>query len=267
MSHPLVARLQDKDPNERIAACRAIATDPSSVLLLEDLARVLGDPVKAVARAASDVLAELGASANEVFPILRDALLSDHVECRFRAAFTIARLEPPTPRLLPALVDALSHSDGDVRWAAARLIVDAGRLHHDVLPLLLGLARASEHAAVRRMATFCLRELAPDRPEAAREFLAASYDDDLHVRRAALTAIPALIAPPPEIGARLVEVLTTDKDLSSRRLAALALGELGVREPTALPDAARDALRRVGAREEDAELRRCAAHALERLPH
>ena len=79
------------------------------------------------------------------------------------------------------MVEALHNTDGDVRWAAARVIVETGRSHAEVLPLLVGLVRGGESPVLRRMATFALRELAPDRPEAAQVLLEASRDADLHV--------------------------------------------------------------------------------------
>jgi len=85
---------------------------------------------------------------------------------------------------------------------------------------------------VRRMATFCLRELAPDQPAAAQALLEASRDADTQLRRAALTAMAGLLDPPAAVIARLAEGLD-DADAVSAGLAALALGE--IREVGALP--------------------------------
>jgi hypothetical protein len=115
------------------------------------------------------------------------------------------------------------------------------------------------------MATFALRRLAPDRPEAARVLLEATGDPDLRVRRAAFTALAALEAPPREVPVRLVGALRNDPDAASRRLAALALGELGAADPAALPEEAREALRAASAAGDDADLRRAAERALRKL--
>ncbi len=265
MSHPLLARLASHDPGERRAACLAAVDDPSAVLLLEDLARALGDPVNAVSRTASDALVRLASRHREVEEALRGALRGDDARRRFGAAYTLARLRPPSPQLLPAAVEALASPDGDVRWAAARLLVDMGRLHGEVLGVLLGLAAAAESPLVRRMAAFALRELAPDRPEAARTLLQASRDADRDVRRAATTALGGLLDPPREVAARLVEALGRDPDPGVRRIAAVTLGEIGAERPQALPEGALEALRRAHGEPEDASLRRAAARALERL--
>src|SRR5262245_4963500 len=100
--HPLLERLASADPGERRAACLAAADDPSGVLLADGLAGMLGDPVKAVVRAASDALVAIARRAGGVDEALRRALHGDEPLLRWGAALTTARLEPPGPRLLPA---------------------------------------------------------------------------------------------------------------------------------------------------------------------
>lgn len=265
VTHPILTRLASSDPQERRAACQAAARDPAATLLADALGEALGDPVKGVVRAASDALVEIARSAGDVQETLRRALHSEDPGRRWGAAFTHARLEPPGPRLLPTLVEALGSRDGDVRWAATRLIVEAGRLHAEVLPLLVGLVRGGESPLVRRMATFALRELAPDRPEAARVLLEATGDCDLHVRRAAYTAMASLMAPPPDVAVRLLDTLQHDADSATRRLAALALGEIGAAAPEALPEETATRLRDAGDASQDPDLRRAVSRALARL--
>ncbi len=225
MSHPLLARLASPRAAERARACREAVDDPSAVVLVEALAERLGDPEKQVARAASDALVLLG-RAHAVADALREALHSGTARQRWYAARSLARLEPPAPRLLPALVEALGSDDADVRWEAARLLVDTGRLHGEVLPLLLGLTGTGDLPLQRAMAAHALRELAPDEPRCAAALLAASRDADRSVRRAALTALAGLLGPPPEVLERLQEVAAGDADAASRRLAAAALEKL-----------------------------------------
>jgi len=233
-------------------------------VLLDALAGALGDPVRAVSRAASDALVALAPSVEGAEAVVRRALRGDTPEQRWGAAFTHARLAPPAPVLLPPLVEALGAPDGHVRWAAARLLVDTGRVVGEVLPLLLGLARTDSRPAARRMAAHCLRQLAPDRPEAARVLLAATRDEDRRVRRASFAALTALLDPLPEVLERLVEALRGDADPASRRIAAVGLGVLGERDPAVLPGDAipvlRDALD-----DGDDDLRRAALRALARV--
>jgi HEAT repeat protein len=227
VSHTLLTQLRSANGAERIAACRAVAGDPAGALLAEALIIALGDPDKRVARAASEGLVALAraGSGDGVVPLLRAALRGDSTGARIHAAMTLARLEVPEPSLLPALTLALASTEGDLRWAAARVLVDMGRLHGEIVRVLLGLVRGGEAPAVRRMATYCLRELAPDQPAAAQALLEASRDRDTHVRRAALTAMAGLLDPPAAVISRLVEALD-DADGVAAGLAALALGEL-----------------------------------------
>ena len=277
MSHPLLQGLQDRDPAVRADACRQIALDPSAVLLLAGLADALADGDSRVSRAASDALVTLGHRLAEVRPQLRQALHAQAAGQRWAAAFSLSRLEAPSLALVPAAVEAMGSPDGDVRWAAARLLVETARLHEEAASVLVQLVSSGETAAVRRMATYALRQLAPDHPDALRAIVAATSDDDLAVRRAALTTLARAIQPPDSVIARLSEVLLSETDSASRTLAAVALGELGAAHPGLLPEAIvaqlevsardrdEDASNDSSTAEPDANLRRAAARALERL--
>ena len=261
----LLERLASADSAERRRACLAAAEGPSAVLLADALAEALGDPEKAVARAASDALVEIATRLGGVETAIRKALRSELPRRRWGAALTAARIEPPGPRLLPPLVEALGSADGDLRWAAARLIVEIGRLHGEVLPLLLAMVRSGERASQRRMAIFALRELAPDSIEAADALMDATRDTDLQVRRASFTAMAALTALAPGIAARLLEAVHQDDDAASRRLAALSLGELGRANPEAISPAALRRLRDIEEQCQDPDLQRAIQRTLARM--
>lgn len=226
MTHPLVAQLGDPEPAARAGACRAIAADPAGALLVEPLASALGDPERAVAKAAADALVILARGSDAVARLLRARLrergAGAPARARVHAALALARLEPAEPGLLPALVEGLGARDGDVRWSSARVLVDMGRLHPQIVGVLVGLVRGADHAAARRMATFALRELAPDHPETVGALLAATGDADLHVRRASVTALAGLLDPPPAVATRLA-ALRADPDPTLAQLATLAL--------------------------------------------
>ena len=225
MSHPLLAQLERGDAAARRDACAAIARDPSAVLLIEPLRRALDDPDAGVRRAAGDSLVLLGRRAGEVDGLLLDALRGDRPASRFEAARALAELAPPSPKLVPALIEALGSERRDTAWEAARILVDAGRLHAEVTPIVVGLVRAGPSPGARAMAASCLRELAPEHPEAAAVLLEASRDRDVSLRRAAFTALPAVapFAAPGAVAARCREAAAGDADGSVRTLAARAL--------------------------------------------
>lgn len=192
----------------------------------------------------------------------RNALLRGEGRERIEAAFALARLAPPGPELLPALVDALAHPEGDVRWTAARILVDLGRVHGEVLRVLLGLLASAERAPVRRMAAHCLRELAPDRPEAAHALVAATRDPDPAVRRGALVALAGVVDPPAEARTRLLACLEEAGDPQLVGLAALALGRLATSGGAPCPGELRERLRGLAREHPSPAVRRALGVAL-----
>jgi HEAT repeat protein len=229
VTHPLVARLRDPDPAARRRACAEAVEDPSAVLLAPALVEALGDAEVVVARAAAAALAAIGRRDPGVAPLLSTALRGDRPDARCRAALTLARLEPARIKLLPALVEGLGHSDRELRWSSARLLVELGRTSPEVLPVLLHVAAGGERPEAQRMAVVALRELAPDHPETTRALLAASRSGDPEVRRTALSALATVLEHTREAQARLREAAGGDADAECRRLAAAALEVLSAR--------------------------------------
>lgn len=264
MTHPILARLHSPDAAVRRQACGDAALDPAAVILADALGEALGDPERAVAVAASDALVDLS-RAHDVRPVLRASLHADEPRRRLHAALTWVRLQPPDPRLLPALVGGLGLADGKRRWWAAKCLVDTGRLHGQVLPLVIGLSRGDPSPVVRRMARHCLRELAGDDPAAALALLEATRDPDVAARRAGYAALAALLDPPEAVFARLREALGDESDGACRRIATVALAELAALRPHALGEAGLAALRAAAVQPDDEALRRGARRALERI--
>jgi len=265
VSHPIAEKLQSPAPAERVSACRDAVEDPSAIVLIDALGEALGDPVEVVALAASDALARLAREVDGVEAVVHRALRSDDASRRWHAVLTSTRIEPPSPRLLAPIVEALASRDSDVRWMAARLLVEAGRSVPEVLPLATGLVTGGESAEVRRMATHCVRELGPERLESARALLAGTRDPDPLVRRAALTSLAGLVDPPPEVFDQLTQVITHSNDAASRTIAAHSLRALAREHPGALPDASITALRQLAEAGSDPELRALAERTLAEL--
>jgi len=224
----LLDALASPRAEERAAACRDATTDPSAPVWIEPLALALADADARVRLAASDALAKLGCS-HDVIPALKRALHGDDPRARWGAARTLARLAPPEPALIPAAVQALASDQGSERWQAARLLVELGRMHGEVLSLVLGLARSGDSLEVRRMAIFCLRELSPDGSHTREVLLESAGARDTALRRAALTALAGLLDPPATVLQKLAEAAEADRDPACRELATRALDELNRR--------------------------------------
>jgi len=263
VSHPIIERLRSSKADERASACRDAVDDPSATLLIDALGDALSDCDKSVALAASEALAHLAREIDEVKPIVRRALRSDDASQRWYAALTSARIEPPTPRLLPPIVEALGSSEGDVRWMAARLLVETGRVNPEVLPLAVGLVTGGTSAGVRRMAAHCVRELGPERPESTRALLEGTRDPERPVRHAALTALAGLTDPSREVFDRLMEIIVDPTDATSRKMAAYSLHALASECAHALPETSIAALEQIAREDSDPDLRSVAGRTCE----
>jgi HEAT repeat protein len=193
------------------------------VLLIDALEGALGDPVPAVAQAASDALVEIGTRCDAVRANLRRALHSEHPNARWAAAFARIRLAPPDAGLLPGLIEAWTCAAGEVRWRAARLLVQCEAILPEVRPLLHGLAADDPRPDIRRMAVHCVGKLAADDPEAQRTLLRAAGDAAAPVRRAALAALAGLPEAEAERNESLRAAAASDPDPACRRFAANAL--------------------------------------------
>lgn len=256
VSHDVLEELRSPDTRVRVRACRRAASDPAGALLAEGLVEALGDPERAVVRAASVALVELERHGARLAPLLQRALQGG---ARLDAALVLARLGPPDLGLLPPLVEGLASPARDVRWAAARAVVGMGRAHAEVLPVLLGLLATDERVGVRRMAALALGELAAGQEESVSALLEATRDPDARVRGAAVGALGGLREAPSRVAARLAEVVADDVDVAVRRLACAALAQVG----DALPGPSREALERALHAPGDLGLQRAARYALE----
>lgn len=192
----------------------------------------IGASERAAQRRACDEALERVRSDVELRDALRELLRGPNPLARFGAAWVLFQSERPTLRLLPALLDALELSDGDLRWQAAQMLAALGRLQPEVISVLWHEAGSAAAPARRRMALFTLRELAPERPETAAVFLQALDDADGDVRRAALACFAKLGEPSRELAERALALACgADPDPRMARIAAVVLPELAKHHP------------------------------------
>jgi HEAT repeat protein len=217
----------------------------------------LGAGPKGIQRAAAEALG----SAVAEDPGLRDRLLQElggsDPRRRWGAAFALSCGEAPPAEIVPVLVETLASADGDLRWAAARILVRmiaARGASRDVLIPIIGAASPPQ----RKMALYCLRELGPDPSLGMAPIVNALEDEDRDVRLAALATGASLGRGDPDVARALARRLA-DADRGVARAAAAAVGRLGVDVPDVR--AALDAARRGS----DADLSRAATEALSRL--
>lgn len=254
----VAARLRAESLEDRQAAIAEItAGGPAGDAELQALVECLAHPRKVVQRPAADAFAALAIRGIPVRAVLEPALTAAEFGQRWGAAFALSRLGEPPPASVPVLLEALATGDGDVRWAAADILLRVA--DRDDLVERLRSRVASGTAAARKMALYCLRDLDARTPEIEAVVVRALDDAERDVRLAAVSAIARLALDRAGAAAGLVAVLEEDADERVRRAAAAALGAVGDRSDVVL-----------GALEaastgDDASLRRAADGALRRL--
>lgn len=261
----LVTALTSTTLEERMAALVSIIENPGQRLDAESvaaIARCLGADSKTVRRRAADALAAVARRDPAIVAAIRTGLGSADHRIRFGAAYALGAVgdEVLTLETAAALCEALGSSDGDLRWAAAELMVRLGRAHpREIGEELLALLRSANPAA-RKMALYCLRDLGVRGGRVLEAGAAAVCDLDAHVRLAALALLSGSFADHDTAARLMLERLESDGELGVRRAAAVALGNLPPGSAVAI-----EALRRVASQGLDASLGRAARTSLERL--
>jgi HEAT repeat protein len=220
---------------------------------LHALGACLGDPEKIVQRRAAEACAVLAERGVALRPLLGELLDSERFADRWGATYALSRLGAPPPESLPVLIEALGTDDGDLRWAAANVIGQLEDRDAVIAELLRVLPTGT--TLQRKMALYCLRDVARPSPVLEDAALAALADPDPGVRLAAMSALARLAMDPDPVATRLLPLMD-DSDAGVRRAAPAALARLGSRSPTVV-----QALERAS-QSDDPALRRSAVRAL-----
>ncbi len=262
-----VAReLGDSDPRRRLLAIDLILSAPARPLsddVLDALVGCVGAAQKTIQRRAIDALAAVAVAGDaRIVERLRGSIVGDDRRMRWGAAYALAQIGAGAFAMhaADALCEALSDDDGDIRWAAANLIVRLGREYPvEIRERLIALGADSDRNA-RKMALYCIRDLRINGAELLAVMERAVRDPDVHVRLAALAVLTRLGDPSGAAAKLALGCLESDSDAGVRRAAAVALGNLQNSSPRAAA-----ALKSAAADESDESLARAARGALERL--
>src|SRR5262249_38460084 len=188
--------------------------------------------------------------------VLHAALASHQTGRSWAVAFALDRLHAPADLLLPVLLETIGVDDGDLRWAAATIVVGLAE-RGQVLEKLRGLL-PSGNAAQRKMALYCLRDLGVRAAEVDSAVVRCLADEDPDVQLAAVATLARPATDRAAAAAHLLRALDAI-DPGLRRAAAAGLGALGEYSPPVL--AALEHARSSA----DASLARAAAGALRQL--
>ena len=162
-------------------------------------------------------------------------MLSHHDQrARWGAAYALGLItldDALDLRAMPVLLEALASNDGDVRWAAAELIVRLGRKNPDTVSKRLIELAGHGNLNARKMALYCLRDVGG--PHDALLAVAESCCGDHHtlLKMAALSLLTRIHDGGDRAAALAIRLLQGDPDGGVRRCAAVALGHLGNRSP------------------------------------
>lgn len=262
----LATALTDADGEIRLAAIREVTENPAEPLAdsaLDALLQCLAARRKVFQRRAAEALATYAVHDGRVVENLR-AMLSHHDQrARWGAAYALGRVASEDAldlRALPILFEALASNDGDVRWAAAELVVRLGKQHRDAVSgAVIQLARGGNLNA-RKMALYCLRDVGGPREDLLAVAETCSTDHSSLLKMATLSLIPRIADGGARSAAVALRLLENDPDAGVRRCAAVALGHIGHRDRHVI-----EALTRAMRLEGDVYMKRAAEGALNRL--
>ena len=213
---------------------------------------------KPIIRAAVDALIPLATESFQLREILDRRLVETGHKNYWPVAYILGHLRQPSGACITKLLDALDHREPDIRWAMALLLVRIAKDESAVVSLLIELC-ATGTANQKRMALYCVRDLALSDSVSLAALLTALRDADPTVRVAAAICLK----PRPDLddsGKKLLlEVYANDADPKVRHAVAITLANSG--SPSA------EFLRALkkSSESEDSQTRKAAINALDLL--
>jgi HEAT repeat protein len=204
-----------------------MAIDDRSV---EALIAALDHPDKPTIRSAVDALIACAGDSPRVRELLQARLTATGHRNYWPAAYVLGNLPDPPSAVLSALLDALDHPEPDIRWAISLLLARIGKNHHDLVASLIGVC-GSGSSNQKRMALYCLRDLALSSAASATAMLSALADPEPTVRVAAAVCLKERLELDSAGKTILLRTYLNDPEPKVRHAAAIALAALG--EPAA----------------------------------
>lgn len=258
----LSSALLSDDVASRLAALEALDRHDAQSPLPPDVSRgllaCLGHARKAVQRGAAAQLVRFARTQPPLVQALLQKLSDPDPRVRWTAAFTLSHIDLPEPSPLPVLIENLGREESDLRWAAATAVVRLAAQHPSVIDAMLRLA-CSGNAVQRRMALYCLRDLAQTGPAACAVYLACLDDPDPMVRLGSLSCLGKSRSATSAVQEKLLQVFAADPDPGVRRATAVTLGQLSASTPAVIAALSK------AAQADDSGLRKAAGAALKNL--
>lgn len=189
---------------------------------VEPLLDALETTDKATVRRAVEGLVALAAEQPGVAEALAERL---RAAPRWSVAYTLGQITRPSNDCTELLVRGLGSADQDVRWATQLLLTDLGKRYGEVAARLEELLRDGS-ATQRRMAVYCLRDIAAATGELSAAVFGAMEDPEPLVRVAVVTTLAKAPEAGPETLESLQRAAAGDADARVRNAAAFAVRRL-----------------------------------------
>ena len=193
---------------------------------IADLIAALDHPDKPTIRAAVDKLIALAETSTELRNTLNQRLNEPDHRNHWPAAYVLGHQSQPSGVVIRTLLDALDHREPDIRWAIGLLLVRIAHREPAVVPLLIGLCETG-NANQRRMALYCLRDLALSDSESRAAMLKALDDNEPTVRVAAVTSLKLRTDVDATVRRKLLTSYLCDTDDRVKNAVAVTLASLG----------------------------------------
>ncbi len=181
---------------------------------------------KPAIRAAVDALIPLAIDSPTIRDILDRRLRETGHRNYWPIAYILGHLSPVATACLGKLIEALDHREPDIRWAMALLLVRIAKHENAVIDLLNDLT-ATGTTNQRRMALYCIRDLALSDSASLAAMLRAIGDSDPTVRVAAAISLKPRSDLDDAAKEMLLRVYLRDEDPRVRHTAAITLASLG----------------------------------------
>ncbi len=210
---------------------------------------------KPTIRAAVDELIELARESAQVRSALELRLIASGHRNYWPVAYVLGHLPQPSGAAIRNLLDTLDHREPDIRWACSLLLAKIARRETAVIELLIALCRHGT-ANQRRMAIYCLRDLALNDAASLQALIESLADSDATVRVAAVTSLKNRTDDTERVRDALLQNYLTDADIKVRNAAAVTLANFGS------PSEAFLSALREATESDDSQARKAAAIAL-----
>ena len=193
---------------------------------IADLIAALDHPDKPTIRAAVDKLIALAENSATLRQALHNRLGEADHRNYWPVAYILGHQAQPSGVVIRTLLDALDHREPDIRWANGLLLVRIARQVGAVVPLLIALCESGS-ANQKRMALYCLRDLALSDAESRQAILKALDDKEATVRVAAATSLKVRTDVDAAVRQKLLATYLHDADDRVKNVVAVTLASLG----------------------------------------